>query len=67
MRLALTSPTVRWALDRLGLAPSAISKPDDADDMVNAIVQAELPAQAAGIAQPHRTTDGHRYTQILKA
>jgi uroporphyrinogen III methyltransferase / synthase len=67
MRLALTSPTVRWALDRLGLAPSAISQPDDADDMVNAIVQAELLAQAAGIAQPHRTTDGHRYTQILKA
>ncbi len=67
MRLALTSPTVQWALDRLALTPSAISKPDDANDMVNAIVQAELPAQAAGIAQPHRTTDGHRYTQILKA
>jgi uroporphyrinogen III methyltransferase/synthase len=67
MRLAIASPTVQWALDRLALTPSAISKPDDADAMVTAILQAELPPQAARIAQPHRTTDGHRYTQILKA
>jgi uroporphyrinogen III methyltransferase/synthase len=40
MRLAIASPTVQWALDRLALTPTAVSKPDDAEDMVNAIVQA---------------------------
>ncbi len=49
-RLAIASPTVQWALDRLGLTPSAISQPDDADDMVNAILQAELQSQDAVIA-----------------
>jgi uroporphyrinogen III methyltransferase/synthase len=49
-RLAIASPTVRWALDRLGLTPSAIGQPDDADAMVNAIVQAELQAHDALIA-----------------
>jgi uroporphyrinogen III methyltransferase/synthase len=39
-RLAIASPTVQWALDKLGLAPAAISRPDDAEDMVNAIVRA---------------------------
>jgi uroporphyrinogen-III synthase len=48
-RLAIASPTVQWALDRLGLTPAAIGKPDDAEDMVNAIVQAESQAQSAGM------------------
>jgi uroporphyrinogen III methyltransferase/synthase len=52
MRLAIASPTVQWALDRLGLTPSAIGRPDDADDMVNTIVQAELPAQDAEMVVP---------------
>ena len=50
LRLAIASPTVQWALDRLGLTPSAVSKPDDAEDMANAIVQADLRAQDAAIA-----------------
>ena len=58
-RLAIASPTVQWALDRLGLVPAAISKPDDAEDMVNAIVRAESHAQRAGMGdqqlrQPRR-------------
>jgi uroporphyrinogen III methyltransferase/synthase len=40
-RLAIASPTVQWALDRLGLTPAAISRPDDVEDMVDSIVQAE--------------------------
>ena len=54
-RLAIASLTVQWALDRLGLVPAAISKPDDAEDMVNAIVRAESAAQSAGMGhQPPR-------------
>lgn len=53
-RLAIASPTVQWALDRLNLAPAAIGSPDDAEDMVNAIVRAE--AEALGkAALPQRT------------
>ena len=46
-RLALASPTVQWALDKLHLAPAAIGKPDDVEDMVNAILQAEAAAHDA--------------------
>jgi uroporphyrinogen III methyltransferase/synthase len=54
-RLAIASLTVQWALDRLGLVPAAISKPDDAEDMVNAILRAESSAQSAGMGdQPPR-------------
>ena len=55
-RLAIASPTVQWALDRLGLVPAAISKPDDAEDMVNAILRAESAAQSAGMRDqpPHQ-------------
>jgi uroporphyrinogen III methyltransferase/synthase len=49
MRLAIASPTVQWALERLDLAPAAISRPDDAEDLVNAIVKAEAAAQDAGM------------------
>jgi len=41
-QLAIASPTVQWALDKLGLTPAAIGKPDDAEDMVNAILLAEF-------------------------
>jgi uroporphyrinogen III methyltransferase/synthase len=53
-RLAIASPTVQWALDRLHLAPAAIGKPDDAEDMADAIVQVESQAQSArmGDQQP---------------
>jgi len=50
-RLAIASPTVQWALDRLHLAPAAIGQPADVEDLVNAIVQAESAAQDA--AAPH--------------
>jgi uroporphyrinogen III methyltransferase/synthase len=49
-RLAIASPTVQWALDLLGLTPAAVSKPDDVEAMVNAIVQAEAAGHDAGIA-----------------
>jgi uroporphyrinogen III methyltransferase/synthase len=48
-RLAIASPTVQWALDRLSLTPSAISRPDDVEDLVNAIVSAEAAAHDAGM------------------
>jgi uroporphyrinogen III methyltransferase / synthase len=40
-RLALASGTIQWAIDRLGLAPSAIAQPNDAADLVDAIIRAE--------------------------
>jgi uroporphyrinogen III methyltransferase/synthase len=46
-RLAIASPTVQWALDRLSLTPAAVAKPDDAEDMANAIVRAQ--AEVGGI------------------
>ena len=51
-RLAIASPTVQWALDRLGLTPAAISRPDDAEDLVNAILKAEAAAHGAGMTNP---------------
>jgi uroporphyrinogen III methyltransferase/synthase len=51
-RLAIASPTVQWALDRLNLAPAAIGKPDDAEDMANAIVKADAAARASATANP---------------
>ncbi|MGO8930699.1 MAG: uroporphyrinogen-III C-methyltransferase [Limisphaerales bacterium] len=51
-RLAIASPTVQWALDRLGLTPAAISRPDDAEDLVNAILEAEAAAHDAGTTNP---------------
>jgi uroporphyrinogen III methyltransferase / synthase len=49
-RLAIASPAVQWALDRFGLTPAAISRPDDVEDLVNAIVQAEAATPDAGMA-----------------
>ena len=49
MRLALASPTVEWALDRLGLTPAAISRPDDLDNLVSAMITAETAAHNPGI------------------
>ncbi len=56
-RLAIASPTVQWALDRLGLTPAAISKPDNVEDMVNVIVQAETQAQCARPATRQQTSE----------
>jgi uroporphyrinogen III methyltransferase/synthase len=44
-RLAIASQSVRWALDRLHLAPAAIGQPDNAEDMANAIAKAEAAAR----------------------
>jgi uroporphyrinogen III methyltransferase/synthase len=52
-RLAIASPTVQWALDKLGLTPAALSRPDDAEDLVNAIVKAEAAAHEARTTNPH--------------
>jgi uroporphyrinogen III methyltransferase / synthase len=52
MRMALASPTVQWALDRLDLKASAISRPDDVEDMVNAIVCAEAAAHGGETREP---------------
>jgi uroporphyrinogen III methyltransferase / synthase len=43
-RLAIASDTIRWALEKLGLAPATVSQPNDVEDLVNAIVSAELGA-----------------------
>ena len=43
-RLAIASPTIQWALDRLGLTPAAVSRPDDVQDLADAIVSAEAAA-----------------------
>ena len=51
-RLAIASPTVQWALDRLALTPAAISRPDDAEDLVNAILKAEAAAHDAETTNP---------------
>ena len=42
MRLAIASDTIRWALEKLGLAPAVISQPNDVEDLVNAISLAQL-------------------------
>ena len=57
-RLAIASPTVRWALDRLALAPSAIRLPDDAEDMVNAILRLESAARHGPLFEPRPTPVG---------
>jgi uroporphyrinogen III methyltransferase/synthase len=40
-RLAIASDTIQWALEKLGLVPSAIAQPNDVEDLVNEIVRAE--------------------------
>jgi len=52
LRLAIASPTVQWALDRLALTPAAISRPDDAEDLVNVIIKAEALSHNAGATDP---------------
>jgi uroporphyrinogen III methyltransferase/synthase len=49
-RLAIASPTVQWALDRLGLTPAAISRPDDPEALANAIVKAEASVHGVAMA-----------------
>ena len=36
-RLAIASATIKWALDQLGLAPSVVAQPNDAESVVNGI------------------------------
>jgi uroporphyrinogen-III synthase len=47
-RLAIASDTIQWALEKLGLAPSAIAKPNDAEDLANALVRAESAEENTG-------------------
>jgi uroporphyrinogen III methyltransferase/synthase len=52
-RLAIASETIQWALEKHGLTPSAIAKPNDADDLVNAIIRADSEAQEPQATAPH--------------
>ena len=58
LRLAIASPTVQWALDRLALTPAAISHPDDPEDLVNAILRVE----ASPHDVPRLNTPGSGFT-----
>jgi uroporphyrinogen III methyltransferase/synthase len=50
-RLAIANRSIRWVLEKLDLAPSATARPDDAEALVEAIVQAESATSAlAGTA-----------------
>jgi uroporphyrinogen III methyltransferase/synthase len=51
-RLAIASDTIQWALDKLGLVPSAIAQPNDVEDLVNAIIRAESEAQEQPASHP---------------
>jgi uroporphyrinogen III methyltransferase/synthase len=37
IRLAIASVTIKWALDQLGLSPSVVAKPNDAESITNGI------------------------------
>jgi len=53
-RLALASDTIQWALEKLNLAPSAIARPNDPEDLANAIIRSESEAKETRTAdQPH--------------
>jgi uroporphyrinogen III methyltransferase/synthase len=52
IRLAIATDTIQWALEKLSLAPSVIARPNDVEDLVNAIIRTELESQeqeAAGL------------------
>jgi uroporphyrinogen III methyltransferase/synthase len=51
-RLAIASDTIRWALAKLGLAPSVIARPNDVEDLVNAIIRTESKLQEQETAAP---------------
>ena len=51
-RLAIASDTIQWALDKLGLVPSAIAQPNDVEDLVNAIIRAESEAPEQPASHP---------------
>jgi uroporphyrinogen III methyltransferase/synthase len=51
-RLAIASDINLWAVERLGLAASAVWQHDDAEDLVNAILQAESEGQKQQAADP---------------
>lgn len=48
MRLAIASADIRWALDRLGLSPAVIAKPNGPEGLVKAIVQASRQESLSG-------------------
>jgi uroporphyrinogen-III synthase len=39
-RLAITTVTIQWALDELGLPPAVVTMPNDVEGLVDAIIQA---------------------------
>ncbi len=41
LRLAIASETITWALQKLDLTPAVISKPNDVEDLLQAIIRAE--------------------------
>ena len=44
-RLAIASDSIQWALEKLGLTPSAVAQPNDVEDLVNVIIRADSEAQ----------------------
>ncbi len=52
-RIAITSRSIQWALEKLGLTASAISLPNEAEDLVNAIIQADSEAEPRKTSSPH--------------
>jgi uroporphyrinogen III methyltransferase/synthase len=51
-RLALASDTIQWALEKLGLTPSAVAQPNDVEDLVKVIIRAESEAQEQPASHP---------------
>jgi len=52
-RLALASQSIHWALDHLGLAPSAIAQPDNVPDLVSQIIEADASLTPAPASVPN--------------
>ena len=51
-RFALASQTIEWALGHLGLAPSVVAQPDNVEDLVNRILEAEAGLSDAPASLP---------------
>jgi uroporphyrinogen III methyltransferase/synthase len=52
IRLAIATDTIQWALEKLSLAPSVIARPNDVEDLVNAIIRTESKLQEHEAAAP---------------
>jgi len=57
-RLALASESVQWALEKLALTPSAVSLPDDAEGLVNRIIETESALSQASGPQTRNAASG---------